>query len=195
LIISRSAGGGTALVPTEEIEAVTLDRHQLDAIAVRLGGSYSVLPRFLQVHAGGFFESRGVEASYASIDSFAFARVGVGAGVMMRIDSVDLYAAYGHIFQETLEVVSPPHQNVEDHDDGDVTSGFDKRVGGEFDNLGQRVGGTVLEDPEEPSSGDATAKLQQASALPSPARPDRVVNAGKYTASFDVISVGVQYRY
>lgn len=194
LIISRVAGGGSALMPTEELPEVKLDRHMLDAVAVRLGGSYAVLPKVMQIHAGTFFESRGVEASYASIDSFAFARVGAGLGVMFRIDSVDLFAAYGHIFQETLEVVSPPHQNVEDHDD-DVTSGFDKRVGGSFDNLGRRVGGQVLEDPDEPSSGDATAKLQQASALPSPSRPDRVVNAGRYTASFDVISVGVQYRY
>jgi hypothetical protein len=195
LIISRVAGGGTALVPTEEIEEIRLDRHQLDSFAVRLGGSYSIVPRVMQIHAGGFFESRGVEASYASIDSFAFARVGVGAGVMIRIDDVDLFAAYGHIFQETLEVVSPPHENVEDHDDDEVTSGFDKRVGGEFGRLGTREGGYVLEDPAEPAKGDATAKLQQASALPSPARPDRVINAGKYTASFDVISVGVQYRY
>lgn len=195
LIISRVAGGGTALVPTEELPEVKINRHQLDSIAVRLGGSFSVLPQVLQVHAGGFFESRGIEASYVTVDSFALARVGVGAGVMFRLDSVDLFAGYGHIFQETVEVVSPRHQNVEDHVDGDVQSGFDKRVGGTFNGLGQRVGGYVLEDPDEPSSGDAVAKGQQASALPSPARPDRVINAGKYTASFDTITVGVQYRY
>jgi len=195
LIISRVAGGGTALVPTEELPEVKLNRHQLDSIAVRLGGSYSILPRQMQVHAGGFFESRGVEASYMSIDSFAAARVGVGLGVMFRIDSVDLFAGYGHIFQETLEIVSPPHENVEDHDDDDITTGFDKRVGGTFDTLGRRQGGHVLEDPDEPSSGDATAKFQQASALPSPARPDRIINAGRYTATFDIITVGVQYRF
>lgn len=195
LIISRVAGGGTALVPTEELPEVTINRHQLDSVAVRLGGSYAILPQRLQVHAGSFFESRGIEASYASIDSWAFARVGVGLGVIWRIDSVDLFAGYGHVFQETLEITSPPHQNVEDHVDGDPASGFDKRVGGTFNRLGQREGGVVLEDPSEPSSGDAVAKAQQASALPSPARPDRVINAGKYTASFDIISVGVQYRY
>jgi hypothetical protein len=195
LIISRVAGGGIALVPTEELPEVKINRHQLDSVAVRLGGSYAVLPQQLQVHAGSFFESRGIETSYAGIDSWAFARIGVGLGAIFRIDSVDLYASYGHIFQETLEIVSPPHQNVEDHVDGDPASGFDKRVGGRFNGLGQREGGVVLEDPSEPSSGDAVAKGQQASALPSPARPDRVINAGKYTASFDIISVGVQYRY
>jgi hypothetical protein len=195
LIISRVAGGGTALVPTEELPEVKLNRHQLGAVTVRLGGSYSIVPRQMQVHAGGFFESRGVQASYMSIDSFAAARVGVGLGVMFRIESVDLFAGYGHIFQETLEIVSPPHENVENHDDDDITTGFDKRVGGTFDNLGRRQGGHVLEDPEEPSSGDATAKFQQASALPSPARPDRIINAGRYTATFDIITVGVQYRF
>ncbi len=194
-IISRIAGGGTALTPTETLPEVKLDRHQLDSIAVRLGGSYSFIPRTLAAHAGAFFESRGVEASYATVDSFAFARIGMGVGVALRFGSFDLMAAYGHIFQETLEVVPPEHQNVEDHDPDDVTSGFDQRIGGTFTDAGVRSGGRVLADPDVPSEGDATAKLQQSSPLPSPARPERIINAGKYTASFDIISVGVQYRY
>jgi hypothetical protein len=195
IIVSRVAGGGSSSPAQEALPEITFDRHQLDSVAVRLGGSFSVVPRSFAVHGGGFFESRGIEASYASIDSFAFARVGVGLGVMLRLGKFDLFAAYGHIFQETLEVVPPPHQNVEHADRADVTSGFDQRVGGTFNDLGIREGGRVLEDPSVPSQGDATAKLQQGSALPSPARPERIVNAGRYTASFDVISVAVQLRY
>jgi long-subunit fatty acid transport protein len=195
IIVSRVAGGGSSSPAQEALPEVTFDRHQLDSFAVRLGGSYSVVPRSFQVHAGGFFESRGVEAAYASIDSFAFARVGVGLGAMLRLGKFDLWAGYGHIFQETLEVVPPPHQNVEDSVPGDVTSGFDQRVGGSFNDLGVREGGRVLEDPSVPSQGDATAKLQQGSALPSPGRPERIINAGRYTASFDVISIAVQLRY
>jgi hypothetical protein len=166
-----------------------------DSIAVRLGGSYAVAPREVALHAGGFYENRGIDAAYASVDSFAFARFGVGFGMTVRLGSVDLLAAYGHIFQETVEVVPPPHEPVEDFEAGDPTSGFDQRVGGTFAANGTRVGGVVLADPDAPSKGDAVARGQQSSAAPAPARPERVINAGKYTASFDVISVGLQYHF
>ena len=80
---------------------------------MRLGGSYALLPRELALHAGGFYESRGVQPAFADVDTFAFARVGLGLGVVYRFGRWDLRAGYAHIFSETMDVAPPPHQNVE----------------------------------------------------------------------------------
>ncbi|MGD8860552.1 MAG: hypothetical protein PVI30_11120 [Myxococcales bacterium] len=197
-VIEREVGGGgdSASVPLEELSQVELDRRSIDSWVARLGGSYSVLPRSVAVHGGVFYESRGVDPAYVNIDSFALARVGVGLGLMWRVGGLDLTAGYGHIFQETLEVAPPPHQPVEDTDPDEVTSGFDQRVGGEFRG-GVRQGGMLLEDPDapDPSSADAVARLQQQAGASSTAKPERIINAGKYTAAFDIFSVGVTYHF
>jgi hypothetical protein len=116
---------------------------------------------------------------------------------MLRLGAFDLTAAYAHIFQETIEVAPPPHEVAEDRDPDDPTRGFDQRVGGTFGPDGRRIGGYVLEDPDapDPQDADAIARFQQSSAAPSTARSERVVNAGKYTAAFDVISVGMAYHF
>jgi hypothetical protein len=115
---------------------------------------------------------------------------------MARFGPVDLMISYAHIFGETLEIAPPPHQSVDEASRDDPTSGFDKRVGGEFEADGDRAGGYVLEDPDAPApeDADAVAALQQQSAAVG-RRPERVINAGKYTSSFDIISVGVTWRY
>jgi hypothetical protein len=143
------------------------------------------------VSAGAFFETRGVDASFANIDTFAFARFGFGLGLQIRFGSIDLSAAYAHIFSETLDVAPPPHQARQDATD-DPQSGFDQRI--------YRDG--VLSDrprtdPAAPSpkNADATASFQQPAVFDSADLPRRVVNAGKYTASFDVISVAFAYRF
>jgi hypothetical protein len=198
-IYTRDVGGDgqQSTVKRADLSRISIDRHLRDSIVVRTGGSYALLPRQLALHAGAFFETRGIDPAYANIDSFAFQRIGFGLGVMGRLGDFDLVAAYGHIFQETLEVAPPAHQKVENGQLSDPGTGFDQRVGGTFDKYGVRQGGTVLDDPDAPSpaQADAVAKLQQTSALPSPGRIERVVNAGKYTASFNIISVGAVYHF
>jgi hypothetical protein len=149
------------------------------------------------VTCGGFYESRGVHTEYADIDSFAFQRIGLGLGLVVRLGSFDLQGGYGHIFSETLDLAPPPHQPMESATPGNPQTGFDKRVGGAFGSDGTRNGGVVLDDPRAPAPGqaDAVAAKTQRSAVSTPQRPDRVVNAGKYTARFDVVSVGVVYHF
>jgi hypothetical protein len=114
----------------------------------------------------------------------------------LRVGPVDLQAGYGHIFSETLDVAPPPHQNLEAAVPGDPRSGFDKRVGGTFGSDGVRSGGVILEDPRAPTSNaDAVAAKTQQSAVVTTYQPNRVINAGKYTAHFDVVSVGVVYHF
>jgi hypothetical protein len=196
-VVSRTIGAPSDVTTVKNASDVTLDRHLRDSVTVSAGGSYSVIPRTLALEAGTFFETRGMDPAYASVDVFDFQRIGFGVGLMARVGDFDLLAAYGHIFQETLEVAPPPNQNVEQAKKTDPTSGFDQRVGGSFSPDGTRLGGSVLSDPSAPSprQADAVAREQAISAAPSPARPDRVVNAGRYTASFDVISIGAIYHF
>jgi hypothetical protein len=198
-VITRDAtgDGDRQTAARDEVAGLNTDRQLKDSIAVRLGGSFSILPRTLAVHAGGFYENRGADPAYAHIESFAFARVGVGMGVMVRLGAFDLTAAYSHIFQETIEVAPPPHEVAEDYDPDDPTRGFDKRVGGTLEADGRRTGGYVLEDPDapDPEDADGVASFRQSTATGAQARGERVVNAGKYTAAFDVISIGASYHF
>jgi hypothetical protein len=178
-------------VDEEDIEQFTVDSHQKNSVALRLGGSYNILPSKLGVSAGAFFETRGIDPSYANVDTFAFSRVGFGLGLQMRFGSIDLSAAYAHIFAETLDVAPPRHQAREDATD-DPQSGFDERVYRD----GVLTDGP-RRDPAAPSAGggDAVASYQQPAVFESSDLPRRVVNAGKYTSSFDVVSVAFAYRF
>lgn len=198
-VVARNADGtgGTTVVPREELGTFEVDRHLKNSFNVRLGGSYAVLPRKAMALAGVFYESRGVEAAYADIDNFAFRRFGLGFGLLARLGAFDLTAGYSHIFSETLEIAPPRHQNLEDLTPGDPRGGFDQRVGGTFDREGTRQGGVVLRDPDAPAPkhADAVAARTQQSAATTATRPNRVINAGKYTAAFNVVSLGVVYHF
>lgn len=176
-------------VDKEDIEGLTVETHQLNSMVVRVGGSYNPLPGRLGLSAGAFYESRGVEPAYATIESFAFGRVGVGLGVQLRFGSIDFSAAYAHIFQETVDVAPPPHQPREEATD-DPTSGFDQRI---YED-GQLTDGPK-KDPSAPADGDATASWQQQGVFESAERRRRVVNQGRYVANFNVLSVAFAYRF
>lgn len=178
-------------VEEEDIEQFSVDSHQKNSVALRLGGSYNILPSRFGVSAGAFYESRSIDPAYANVDTFAFGRVGFGLGVQMRFGSIDLSAAYAHIFSETLDVAPPPHQERQAATD-DPQSGFDERV---YRNGVLSDG--PLRDPAAPAKGkaDATASYQQPAVFESADLPRRVVNAGKYTASFDVVSLAFAYRF
>lgn len=177
------------VVPHEEIEGLVVNRHVTDSVALRLGGSYNPLPGRLGLSAGGFFESRGIDPAYASLDSFAFARLGLGLGAVLRVGPFDLRVAYQHIFQETVDVLPPPHQ-PRTAATNDPRSGFDQRIyrDGKLDN-------EPFVDGSVPDRGDAVAAAQQSALFETDRRRARVINAGRYTASFNVISVGAAYRF
>lgn len=189
----RSADGLPQMpleVTQDKLEEVAFDRHTLDVLVLRLGSSVNLIPNRLQLSAGGFFQTRGVEASYASIDNFGFMRIGVGLGVTVRLGRFDIMAAYAHIFQETLDIAPPPHQDRRDATDS-VTSGFDQRI------YEDDVLSAPRPDPRapSPSQADAVAKVTQSALFESDDLRRRVVNAGKYTAGFDVVSIGAIYYF
>ena len=189
----RSADGVPQMpleVTQDKLEEVAFERHTLDVLVLRLGSSVNLIPNRLQVSAGGFFQTRGVEASYASIDNFGFMRIGVGLGVTVRLGRFDVMAAYAHIFQETLDIAPPAHQDRRDATDS-PTSGFDQRI---YEN---DVLSAPRPDPRAPAPGkaDGVAKLTQSALFESDDLRRRVVNAGKYTAGFDILSIGAIYHF
>ena len=191
-LVVRKADGtpqSPLLVSHQDLESLVVNRHLKNSVAYRLGGTLNVLPGRLGLSAGSFFESRGVDPAYASVDSFAFARLGLGGGVILRLGPFDLQAAYQHIFQETLDVVPPPHQARELATD-DPKSGFDERI---YKDGALDPRPTL--DPSVPKSGDAVAAGQQSALFETGKSRARVINAGHYTASFDIVSVGLSYKF
>jgi hypothetical protein len=198
VIITRTAGaaGEVQTEARDEIGQTDIDRHLKDSISLRAGGSFSVLPRRFAIDAGVFYETRGIEPAYVSVDSFALQRMGFGVGALVRLGDFDLMAAYGHIFQETVDLAPPDHEVVQKSDPNDPTRGFDQRVGVDFNNEDPNEG-VVLRDPAAPSPSKATAvaRYQTESVVTNTSRSERVVNAGKYTAAFNIISVGAVYHF
>jgi long-subunit fatty acid transport protein len=188
-LIFSDVDGNSEFLEVPDQDEFDVDRHLRDAATIRLGGTYNIVPRYLGVSAGTFYESRGVDPDYANIDSFAFARFGLGVGLIARVYDWDFGVAYGHVFQETLVVGAPPHEPVEDAVEGDPSSGFDKGVGRTATDPGY-----VLEEQNPPKNPDGTAKLEQSVLYPTGA-PKRVVNAGTYEASFHILAVSVSYRF
>lgn len=178
-------------VETTDLAELTVDRHGLDAVALRLGGSWNVLPGSLQVSGGGFYQSRGVKPDFASIDNYGFGRVGFGLGVRVRLGPVDLTASYAHIFQETLDIAPPAHEPREEATD-DPKSGFDQRIY-EDGELSERP----LRDPAAPSASEAdgVASVRQAAVFESEDVRARVINAGRYVASFNIVSLAVTHQF
>jgi hypothetical protein len=182
VVIDFRVADGTPQLPltvsADSLDQFSFDRHLQNSVVGRLGGSYSLVPRLWALHGGLFVESRGVDPAYAHIDSFAFRRVGMGLGTVVRLGSFDLMVAYGHIFQETLEVAPPAID--------DPSQGFD-----------QRVNGVVTPDPDAPApkDADAVAAYEQSAILASDSQGKRIVNAGKYAANFDILSVGMGYHF
>jgi hypothetical protein len=190
----RRANGAPQMpltVKQEDLKELNVERHLIDFVALRLGASYNLLPGRLQLSAGGFFQTRSTDASYASIANYGLRRGGLGLGVVVRLGSVDLMAAYAHVFQEELDLAPPPHQPRTEATD-DPKSGFDQRI---YEN-GQ-LSDKPLTDPNAPapSAANGVASGQQPAVLATGDIQSRVVNAGRYTASFNVLSIGLVHHF
>jgi len=181
--------------PADGSRHIDLNRKWQDQLILRVGGSYNPIPNRLGIDAGAFYETRGINAGFASIDSMPFSRVGLSFGAVARMGRWDLRLAYAHVFQETLIVAPPAHQNRQAGAEGEPTSGFDQRIGAACTADVPAAGCDPVADPSVEKDPDATASLEQSSILEQAGELNRVVNAGKYTASYDVLSLGFSYRF
>jgi hypothetical protein len=78
-------------------------RQWRDVLGVRLGGELVVIPDLIAVRAGGFFESKGVDDAYLSLDFHQGFKGGVGGGATLRLGMLDISAGYQHTFFGALD--------------------------------------------------------------------------------------------
>jgi hypothetical protein len=178
-------------VTQNDIQEISVEKHTYDVLALRLGGSVNVIPGRLQFSLGSYYQTRGVDPSYASVDAFNFRRVGVSLGVLVRLGHFDVTAAYAHVFQETM-LIAPPNPQPRTDGTADPTTGFDQRIYQD----GQ-LSAEPRVDPKAPSPNraDGVAKLTQSAVFEADGLRRRVVNAGRYTAGFNVLSIGASYHF
>jgi hypothetical protein len=174
-----------------------VEKHWKDQVSVRLGGTYNPLPGLLGISAGAHYETRGVTPAFMQTDFWPVARLGLHAGVTVRVaGAIDLVVAYAHIFQETIVVAPPPHRAREEIDLERRTTGrlhgIDKTVGAPLDRSG--AGTVVLQEPEQ-GAPDGVAALDQNLNRVASDQPPWIVNAGRYRSSYDILSVGVNVHF
>ncbi len=74
-----------------------------NVFGARLGGDYVIIPGFLAVRAGAWFETNGQDPEYLNLDFHNGYHVGVSAGATVRLARFDVSLGYQHTFFETLD--------------------------------------------------------------------------------------------
>jgi hypothetical protein len=181
--------------PDPSLPSTVVQKRWRDQFSVRFGGSYNILPGLFGISAGAHYENRGVDPSYMQIDFWPVQRIGLHAGMRVRVaHSIDFLVAYAHVFQETLVVGAPAHENFDviglQYRETKTVSNIDKRVG-------VASGGVPLTPREEvkPASVDGEARLTQNFAKALPGTPPAIINAGTYRSSIDVVSASINVHF
>jgi len=175
---------------------IVLPKNWKNQISARLGGTYNVLPGRLAFSLGAHYENRGVDPSYMQIDFWPVSRIGLHAGVKIRVAKrIDFVASYAHIFQETITVSAPGT-------DADTGQNIWNRwnMTGQVDAIDKHVGtaprgmtGQFIDAPV--ASADGVAAFPQILTKGVAGAPPSIVNAGTYRSSIDVVSLGVNVHY
>lgn len=164
-------------------------------ISLRVGGSYNILPGFFTVSLGAEYENRGVDPSYMQLDYWPLSRVGLHGGIKIRVArTIDFFASYAHIFQETITAGAPPPDTADKiytryQATGEIDA-IDKHSG-----VAPRGMQAPQLDETPPAQVDGQARLAQNLARVVAGNPPYVINSGTYRSSIDVVAVGVHVHY
>lgn len=149
--------------------SIEIPHNWQDTLSLRLGGSYTVIPNVLQLSAGLNYETKGIETGYEQLDFMPFQRFGGGLGGTFRVGNFDLRLAYSFIHQSTVTVTDAQAQARQ------VNS--EERLAQE--DCGEPEGRICSTDEVHLATG----------------RPTTVVNAGRYSSNFHMVSLGLTYRF
>jgi long-subunit fatty acid transport protein len=198
-IQSQSASGAinAATFPDASQPYTAIDKRWRNQVSVRVGGSYNVIPGRLGFSIGAHYENLGVDPSYMQLDYWPLARLGLHAGVKVRIArTIDLIAAYSHIFQETLVVGAPdgaPGDKIyTNYAMTHQVTQIDKSVGA------PTARGQILDQKMEnpvPAAPDGQARLTQNLTKTQSGQPPWIINSGTYRSSIDVVSLAVNVHF
>jgi hypothetical protein len=187
--------GSVTFPPNPAHPSTIIEKRWRDQVSVRLGGTYNLVPGALGVSLGAHYETRGIDPNYMQIDFWPVARVGLHAGLLLRLSRVvDLSLAYAHIRNENLIVAPPPHRDASEISDTYATEGLrnvDQRVGPAPD---RSTPAPILEAPL-PGQPDGEARLSQNLVQVASGQPPYLVNAGRYRSHMNVISAGLHFHF
>lgn len=193
--------------PNQSVPSTEIEKHWKDQVSIRAGGTVNLMPGVLAVSGGAHYENRGIDPAYMQVDFWPVARVGLHTGLTMRVaGNVDIVLSYAHIFQETLVVAAPQHEERATID----LERQPKTPEGQVDPMGtpapvtqidKRSGAFVSRDlppileEVRPDSPDADARLEQNISQTASGNPPYIINAGHYRSGFDVFAAGVNVHF
>jgi long-subunit fatty acid transport protein len=80
-----------------------IPHHWKDVVGVRAGGDFVAVPNLLSLRTGAFYETKGVDDQYLSLDFDLAQKIGVSGGATLRLGPIDISVAYQHTFYGTLD--------------------------------------------------------------------------------------------
>jgi hypothetical protein len=173
-----------------------IGKHWKNQLSLRAGSSINVIPGVFGFSVGAHYETRGVDPDFMQIDYWPVSRIGLHAGVKVRLSGVlDLTASYAHIFEETIVVAAPEYAPGETSyatfSATGVINTIDKRVGvaprGEQPKL--------MPEPPLTQSADGSARLVQNVTKAQAGQTPWIINSGTYRSSMDVVAVGMNVHF
>lgn len=141
-----------------------------DQLSIRAGADWNIMPGQLAARVGAHFETSGFNLTYHTHDTMPGMRLGLHAGVTVRVDRFDISFAYAHIFQFTETINSGNYRLSAAMGGGDA-------------------GGMCEGDPDY----DETMPIVSRGCYP--AGRGGVVNNGTYEAEFNIVSLDVRYHF
>jgi hypothetical protein len=171
-------------------------KHWKNQLSLRAGSSINVIPGVFGFSVGAHYETRGVDPDFMQIDYWPVSRIGLHAGVKVRVSgAVDLTASYAHIFQETIVVAAPQDEpgetSYKKFSDTGVVDTIDKRSG--VAPRGEQV--KVLPEPALTQAADGNARLVQNVTKAQAGQTPWIINSGTYRSSFDVVAIGMNVHF
>jgi hypothetical protein len=92
-------------VPCDSERRVRTRYHGNNQISVRVGGDYNIVPGVLAVRAGGSMETDGQDVEYLNPLSYMLRRVGLHAGVTLRVaGKTDISIGFAHFIQRDVRL-------------------------------------------------------------------------------------------
>ena len=163
----------TANLPSE----LPIAKGWRDQFSVRLGADWNVLPGLFALRGGVHFETSGMNDNYQGPDFMPGMRLGLHLGATVRIERFDISVAYAHIFQFAHTVTDARLRHSAALNGG--TDADDNYTCREAD-------GTP--SPYDPAQPVVTRGCY-------PRGYGSVINAGTYTAGYNVLSANVRYHF
>ena len=163
-LVLQNTPAGSATTVLPLPDEIRIPHRWRDQLSIRLGGDWNVIPGMAALRLGASFETDGSSPSYTGIDFIPGQRFGIHGGLTVRLGRLDISLAYAHIFQADITIEECPPA---------------------------AMGETEPQRTARCEANDQAAYRQISAEMPEAAD---IVNAGVYTANYDIVSLGVTWH-